>query len=453
MKFNKKLLAGGMLAASLLAGSAWAKVSPAEAAKLGNQLTPIGAEKAASADGKIPAWDGGLKKIPAGFDGSTYINPFPNEKPEFVIDQSNYQKYQDHLTPGQIAMIKRYKDYRIRVFPSHRTAAFPEKIYQDAKKNATSAELAKGGNGLKDFTGAVPFPIPQNGLQAIWNHITRYRGGSVEINVAQVTPLANGDFTPVQFHEYLTMRTALTDYKPDVDPNILFYFEQAITAPSRLAGNVLLVHEPINQVKEPRRAWIYNAGQRRVRRAPQVAYDGPGTASDGLRTSDDFDMYNGSPDRYNWKLLGKKEIYVPYNNYQLMSKKYSYKDIIKPGHINSDLARYEMHRVWVVEADLKPGKRHIYAKRVFYIDEDSWGVTIADEYDGRGNLWRVSVGYNTYFYDVKVPWYAFQAIYDLQSGRYIAMGLTNEQDNAYKFGVKRSSADYTPAALRRAGTR
>lgn len=453
MKFNLNLMAGSLLAASLLAGSAWAKVSPAEAAKLGNQLTPVGAEKAGNADGTIPAWDGGLKKIPAGFDGSYYVNPFPNEKPKFVIDQSNYQKYKDHLTDGEIAMFKQYKDYKIRVFPTHRTAAFPEKVYKAAKVNATHTVLAAGGNGLKDFELSVPFPIPQKGVQVIWNHITRYRGGSAELHVDQVTPLANGDFTPVRFHEYLTSRTSLTDYKPDVDPNILFYFEQAITAPARLAGNVLLVHEPINQVKEPRRAWIYNAGQRRVRRAPQVAYDGPGTASDGLRTTDDFDMYNGSPDHYNWKLLGKKEIYIPYNNYQLMNPKYSYKDIIKPGHINSNLARYELHRVWVVEADLKPHMRHIYAKRVFYVDEDSWSITCVDEYDGRGNLWRVSMGYDTYFYDVKVPWNAFQAIYDLQSGRYIVIGLTNEEKHAYRFGVKRSSADYTPAALRRAGTR
>ncbi|RMF16012.1 MAG: DUF1329 domain-containing protein, partial [Gammaproteobacteria bacterium] len=228
---------------------------------------------------------------------------------------------------------------------------------------------------------------------------------------------------------------------------------QEIVAPARLAGNVLLVHETIDQVKEPRRAWIYNQGQRRVRRAPQVAYDGPGTASDGLRTSDDFDMYNGAPDRYDWKLVGKKEMYIPYNSYKLMDKSLKYTDIIKPGHMNSSLTRYELHRVWVVEATLKSGMRHVYAKRVFYVDEDTWQAGVIDMYDGRGELWRVSEAHEVSFYDHKTPWYAVQAIYDLLSGRYLVLGLSSEESNAYNFGVKRSSKDYTPAALRRAGRR
>src|SRR5690554_7719465 len=167
-------------------------------------------------------------------------------------------------------------------------------------------------------------------------------------------------YSIVKFQDEITYRKYLTDYEPSKDPNVLFYFKHAITAPARLAGNVLLVHETLDQVSEPRRACVYTAGQRRVRRASQVAYDGPGTASDGMRTSDNFDMFNGAPDRYNWELLGKKEIYIPYNSYELSSPKYKYDDIVKPGHLNQDLTRYELHRVWVVEATLKEGQRHVY---------------------------------------------------------------------------------------------
>jgi hypothetical protein len=163
-----------------------------------------------------------------------------------------------------------------------------------------------------------------------------------------------------------------------------------VTAPARLAGTVLLVHETLDQVKEPRKAWVYNAGQRRVRQAPQVSYDGPGTAADGLRTSDNLDMYNGAPDRYDWKLEGKKEMYIASNSYKLDSPKLKYADIIKAGHINQDLTRYELRRVWHVVATLKPGQRHIYAKRDFYIDEDTWQAAVIDHYDGRGQLWRVA---------------------------------------------------------------
>lgn len=453
MKLNKKLLTAGVLAASLCAGQAWGAVSAAEAAKLGDTLTPMGAEKAGNGGG-IPAWTGGLTTPPAGYKGDgIYVNPFPDEKPKFVIDQSNVDQYKDKLSPGQVAMIKKYDDYFMPVYETHRTAAYPDDVMKQTVENATKTELIKDGNGLGNYESATPFPIPKNGLEVIWNHITRYRGGSVQRNVGQVTPTVDGDYSVVRFQDELTWRTYLTDYKPGDDPNVLFYFKQAITAPARLAGNVLLVHETIDQVAEPRRAWIYNAGQRRVRRAPQVAYDGPGTASDGMRTSDNFDMYNGAPDKYNWQLVGKQEMYIPYNSYKLMDRNLTYDQIIRAGHINQEYTRYELHRVWHVRATLKKGERHVYAQRDFYIDEDSWQAAVIDHYDGRGELWRVAEAHAVQFYDQVVPWYAIEVLYDRLSGRYLALGLTNEEADPYEFGIKRSSRDYTPASLRRAGTR
>lgn len=453
MKLNKKLLASGVIAATLFAGNAFGAVSAEEAAKLGDSLTPMGAEKAGNG-GAIPAWDGGLTEAPAGYNNDgIYINPFPNDEVQFTIDQSNVDEYADKLSPGQVAMIRKYDDYKIPVYQTRRTAAYPQSVMDETVKNATSAELIKDGNGIANYQDATPFPIPNNGVEAIWNHITRYRGGSVQRNVGQVTPTEGGAYSVVKFQDELTWRAYLEDYAPDEDPNVLFYFKQAITAPARLAGNVLLVHETLDQVAEPRRAWVYNAGQRRVRRAPQVAYDGPGTAADGMRTSDNFDMFNGAPDRYNWELVGKKEMYIPYNSYQLVDRDLSYDDIIKAGHINQDLTRYELHRVWHVRATLKEGERHIYAQRDFYIDEDTWQASVIDHYDGRGELWRVAEAHAMQFYDQEIPWYAIEVLYDLLSGRYLALGLTNEENDPYTFGVKRNSREYTPAALRRAGTR
>ncbi|MCG8516486.1 MAG: DUF1329 domain-containing protein [Pseudomonadales bacterium] len=453
MRTNKKLLVSGILAASLLTANAYGKVSADEAAKLGDTLTPIGAEKAGNGD-EIPAWDGGMQSVPADYKGDgIYVDPFANEEPLFTIDQSNVEQYSDRLSPGQVAMIKKYDDYVMPVYPTHRTSAYPESIEQQTVANATSVELVEGGNGLANYQDATPFPIPQNGLEVIWNHITRYRGGSVQRNVGQVTPQENGAYSVVKFQDELTWRAGLKDYDPNEDPNVLFYFKQAITAPARLAGNVLLVHETIDQVAEPRRAWVYNAGQRRVRRAPQVAYDGPGTAADGMRTSDNFDMFNGAPDRYNWELVGKKEMYIPYNSYELVDRDLSYEELVKAGHINQQYTRYELHRVWHVRATLKEGERHIYASRDFYIDEDTWQAAVIDHYDGRGELWRVAEAHSMYFYDQEVPWYAIEVLYDLLSGRYLALGLTNEENDPYTFGVERSSREYTPGALRRAGTR
>ena len=146
-------------------------------------------------------------------------------------------------------------------------------------------------------------------------------------------------------------------------------------------------------------------------------------------------------------------MYIPYNSYKLVDRSLDYDEIIKAGHINQDLTRYELHRVWHVRATLKDGERHIYAQRDFYIDEDTWQAAVIDHYDGRGELWRVAEAHSMQFYDQIVPWYAIETLYDLLSGRYLVLGLTNEESNPYEFGVDRRSRDYTPAALRRAGTR
>lgn len=452
--FRRNLLASSLVACSLaFSGQSLAAVSAEEAAKLGDTLTPIGAEKAGNGD-QIPEWTGGLTTPPANYKGDgRYVDPFPGDQMLFKIDRSNVDQYADNLSPGQIATIKAYGDYFIPVYETRRTATYPESVQQQTIENATQVELVESGNGLKNYQTATPFPIPQNGLEVIFNHITRYRGGSFTRNVAQVTPQPNGDFSPVRFTEYFTERVALKDFEAGEDPNVMFYFKQAITAPSRLAGNVLLVHETINQVQEPRRAWLYNSGQRRVRRAPNVAYDGPGTAADGQRTSDNLDLYNGAPDRYNWELHGKKEMYIPYNSYRLTDPSLSYEDIIQPGHIDQSKARYELHRVWHVTATLKDGERHIYGKRDFYIDEDTWQIAVVDHYDGRGNLWRVAEAHAMQIYDATIPAYAFETLYDLLSGRYLVMGMTNEEDDPYIYGTERKSNEYTPAALRRAGVR
>lgn len=455
MKAKKLLLQTGVLGLSLLASSVMAAVSADEAAKLGTTLTPLGAEMAGNADGTIPAWTGGLPKNAGTVDARGFLqDPFASEKPLFVITAENVEQYKDKLTPGQLAMFKRYpQSYRMPVYPTHRSASVPDSVIEATKRNATNTVMVQNGNGLANFDTANPFPIPQNGLEVIWNHITRYRGGSAKRFVTQATPQANGSYSLVYFVDEFAFRGALADVDKSKESNVLFYFKQRVTAPSRLAGNVLLLHETLDQVKEPRLSWLYNAGQRRVRRAPQVSYDGPGTAADGLRTTDNFDMYNGAPDRYEWKLNGKKEIYIPYNTYKLDSPDLKYADVIKAGHINQDLSRYELHRVWHVTATLKQGERHIYAKRDFFIDEDTWQASAIDHYDGRGTLWRVAEAHNQYYYNHQVPWYTVETLYDLLSGRYLALGMKNEEKQAYEFGFPAKESDYTPGALRQAGVR
>ena len=450
---HKLLLKAGCLSLGLLAGQVMAAVSADQVARLGADLTPMGAEKAGNADGSIPAWTGGLATNAGALDAAGFLaDPYAGEKPLFTITAQNAEQYKAKLTPGQLAMFRRFPDsYRIPVYPSHRSAAYPAEVLAAVKANAGATHLAEGGNGLENFKVSIPFPIPQNGLEAIWNHVTRYRGKTMLRTTAQMNPQSNGDYTISYMKEQFAFPFGLKDYDPAKMDNILYYFRQEILSPPRRAGSVMLVLETINQVKEPRMAWMYNAGQRRVRRAPQVAYDSPG--AEGMRTYDDFDMFNGSPDRYDWKLLGKQELYIPYNSFALDSPRAKYADIVKPGHLNPDYTRYELHRVWHVEATLKPGQRHIYSKRDLYIDEDSWQVAEADAYDGRGSLWRVSEGHARPFYDQQFTWLTAETHYDVLSGRYTVSGLRNEEKGAYRFDLDSTSNDFTPSALRATGIR
>ncbi|GAA0288026.1 DUF1329 domain-containing protein [Psychrosphaera haliotis] len=449
---NKITLLSSVVALTLTSVAADAKISEADAAKLKSELTPLGAVKAANKDGSIPAWTGGITSAPAGYTvGMHHPDPFSSDKVLYTVTNANKDKYAEFLTPGITKMFETYPDtYKMDIYQSRRTASFPKYVYDATIENATRAELVEGGNGIKGAAIGVPFPVPANGLEAIWNHILRFRGEQTTRNGGQAAPTADGDFTYIGFDEAISIEYSREDATPAAleESNILFRFKQNVTQPARLAGTALLVHETMDQVKKPRQAWTYNSGQRRVRRAPNVAYDAPGTASDGLRTTDDFDMYNGAPDRYNWELKGKKEVFIPYNSYKLHSDEVKYEDIIKPGHINTDLVRWEKHRVWVVEATLKDGISHVYKKRTFYIDEDSWQIHIADLYDNRDELYRVAVAYGINYYEVPTHWSTLDAYYDLNSRRYIAIGLDNEE-KMYDFQTKQSSSDYTAAALRR----
>jgi len=452
----KKLTLLSSAIALVLSCSAMAKISPEQVARLGNDLTPMGAEKAANADGSIPAWTGGITEAPAGYTpGMHHPDPFKDDKVLVTIDKSNLDQYKALLSPGQIKLFEIYPDtYKMNIYQTRRTASFPQYVYDATKAIATKAELVEGGNGIVNAAIGIPFPIPQNGLEAIWNHLLRFRGVAASRNGGQAAPTAAGAYTIIGFDEQIMFKYSEPNATAEAltAENILFRFKQGVTSPARLAGTALLVHETMDQVKTPRQAWTYNTGQRRVRRAPNVAYDAPGTASDGLRTTDDFDMFNGSPDRYNWELKGKQELYIPYNSYKLHSNDVKYADLLMAGHINPEYVRWEKHRVWVVEATLKENTRHVYGKRVFYIDEDSWQIHVADLYDNRNELYRVAVAHGLNYYEVPTHWSTLEVYHDLNSRRYIAIGLDNE-DKMYNFSVNLTDADFTPAALRREGTR
>lgn len=450
MKPNQLLLSACFL---LPLSAALCAVSADQAARLGKDLTPIGAEKAGNKEGTIPAWDGGIVTPPSGYKpGMHHPDPYASDQPLYTITGKDLAQHEAKLPAGLVAVLKAYDTYKLPVYPTRRSASLPESVYEATRKNATTAKLTNNGNGFEGAMVGTPFPIPQNGIEVIWNHLARYRGVAAIRYISQAAPLREGSYSLIDFEDDFLFNYARPDITEKDLNNILVYFKQAVVAPARVAGSILVVHETLDQVKENRSAWIYNPGQRRVRRAPQVSYDGPGTNADGMRTSDQFDMFNGAPDRYTWELVGKKEMIVPYNSYKMHSDKVKVGDILKPRHINPELTRYELHRVWVLDAKLKPGINHIYPRRTFYIDEDSWQVLVVDQYDARGQLWRISEAHCINYYDAKAMWSTLETHIDLQAGRYLAIGLDNHR-KMYDFTIKRTPADYNADALRREGTR
>ncbi|MBF0101575.1 MAG: DUF1329 domain-containing protein [Desulfobacterales bacterium] len=443
-----------MLMFALSMNMTLAKVSEQEVQKLNKELTPMGSVRQGNAEGTIPEWTGGVISPPSEYKTGMY-HPYPFKKDEKIltITKDNVDQLKEKLTPGQLAMFKTYPNtYKMYVYPTHRTASYPKDVYDAFLFNASNAIMINDGNGFNNARMTSPFPMPQNGLEAIWNHIARFRGVMLARYGSQAAPAQDGSYTIMKMEELAHMVYATVGLTAEQlnEKNMLIYFKQWVTAPARLAGTALLVHEFIDQIKQPRQAWTYNAGQRRVRRAPDVAYDSPGTAADGLRTTDDFDVFCGAPDRYTWTLVGKKEIYIPYNDYTLHSNQLKNDDIIKAGHINQEHARYELHRVWVVEANLKQGIRHLYKKRVFYLDEDSWQAVLEDIYDDRDQLWRVYEAHPINYYEIPMIWTTLDVIYDLQAGRYLAGGLDNETKPP-DFSVKLDENEFTPASLRRSG--
>lgn len=454
MKMLKKTALALVVGSTVfVVGAAQAAVSADKAAQLGTTLTPLGGEKAGNAAGTIPAWEGGITRAPSGYRaGMFHPDPFAADKPLFTITPANAGQYAEKLSPGQQAMFKKYGTFRMNVYPTRRSASVPQRAYDFTKRNATQCQLVANGDGIKGCAEGIPFPIPQNGYEVVWNHKLKYKGVSFSRFANQAAPTNSGAFTLVRLRE----DGLGLYYKPGNTTeninNILLYFKQEVLGPARLAGQVLLVHETLNSAAQPRQAWVYNPGQRRVRRAPNVAYDNPGTATDGLRTNDMTDMFNGAMDRFNWKLVGKREMYVPYNSYKAHSGSLKVKDLVRPNHLNPEHLRYELHRVWVVEATLKQGQRHINSKRVFFVDEDSWQILVLDHYDGQGNLWRYSEAPSINYYEVPIFWSTIETHHDLKSGRYIS-GLLDNEDKPFNFSFQSSPADYSPQNLRNEGVR
>lgn len=437
----------------LLSANTFAAVSAEEAKKLGTTLTPLGAEKAGNAEGTIPAWDGGYTKpIPGFVNGGRRPDPFADEKPLYTITPQNADQYADKLTDGVKALLKKYPEtFYLDVYPTHRTAAAPQWVYDNTFQNATSAKM--NGDMPEGSWGGIPFPIPQSGKEVMWNHLFRWRGVSYQWDVQHFVITADGK------------RVMTVDAVGD--NQIPYYFKEGPpknyngayqliriknSGPPLRAGEMLVQRENVNGDKVE--AWVYLTGQRRVRKLPNACCDTPTPQTAGVSGYDDLEGWWGRIDRFDWKIIGKKEMIVPYNGNKILQPT-SVDEVLNGHHINPKHFRWELHRVWVVENTLRPGKRHTAPRGRYYIDEDTWAVLLGDRWDAGGRLWKTVWQTTIVMPDLPgtVAAGTPMGYYDLISGVGFSGAVFNEKQQQFKIMERYNDREFQPTALTGQGIR
>jgi len=452
-----RLAATALAGALLAAAAAQAKVPEEEAARLGKDLTPFGGEVAGNADGSIPKWTGKWLGVPPGLKydgpGSKPPNPYADEKPLFSITPENYQQYKDNLSEGEIALFERYPTFRMDIYPSHRDFNYNPRMIEKVAWNARHTELVDNSEGLKDYTGGIAFPIPQAPEEVLWNSRTNYCHATVAGIIDGYGVFSNGERAQ-ETNEYIQSVPFNNPDNPiptteDVVGEYINFAYGGRLAPPRQKGETNIAQEPIDYKIGQRNAWQYRPDTRRVRKAPSIGYDNP-DGPGGLQTIDDHEGFNGPLDRYTYKLLGKREIYIPYHTWKLNDPTQGdLDDRLTINHLNPDYLRFEKHRVWVVEANLAPGKRHAYKKRRWYFDEDSWNFAITENFDSRENLWRVGFFTSEYQYDIECYTKHTFVFHDLPSGHYMVRWLTLDRGELDWTAPYRDKSYFTPAYLRK----
>ena len=398
-------------------------------------MTAFGSEKAGNKEGTIPPYTGTGPKTPAGWAPKDTYQQRPDpygDKPLFSITAANAVQYADKLD-GVAEMFKRYPDFRMDIYPSHRDYAMPSRVTENTVRNATQCKAVDQELKLAGCYGGMPFPIPKTGNQAMWNHMAGYGVWTVKGRSEVIVK-------PEQGSAALAVQVEYTNNWPGFDPantaplapdSMYYRYIGTDEAPARLAGGRFMFLDPFDQIGIGRRAYLYSTGRRWVKLAANLAYDTPTPYGGGSATMDDQAVFMGAMDRFDFKLIGKKEKYIYYNNFQFNDRTAcsTEKFFLTNGFPNPDCVRWELHRVWVVEATLKPGAklkpnfRHLYKKRIFYWDEDGFVIGSSESYNAKGKLIRYANTINRPYFEVPGVQATGTTYIDLESGIYVISGL------------------------------
>ena len=407
---------------SLMVGNALGAV-PAEVARLGQDLTGVGAEKAGNKDGSIPEFSGMNQPLPGWSAGKLREEfwKYKSEKALFTIDATNVDKYADKLTEGQVRMLKQVKGYSMPVYPTHRECGFPEAVVANTKDGAGKAAIGKNGWSLETAVlPGVPFPVPQKGIEVMWNWLMRYQGLAAEWPDAYtVVSPRPGTTAPIvtrwnQLAYYPWAKTGKNSPQENQAMQNGFYY--LYTEPAALAGQGTVQRYYFNKDTD---TFYYFTGQRRVRRLPAYAYDAPLIGYENQYPADISFVFYGNPDRFDWKIVGKKEVYIPYNGFAMQRFGTKIDDAMGPTAVKSNMRRYELHRVWEIEGTVKAGVRHATPKKTLYLDEDTWLVAVGDDFDAQGKIWKAKENHITPEWEIGACASAASVYNDVISGRYV----------------------------------
>lgn len=444
---NFKTIMTGVYALGL--GAAMA----ADATQLGATLTYNGAEMAGTADGVIPAFTGGITTPPAGYKkGGDHIDPYGDDAPLYTVTAENAAQYKERLSPGQLALLARHPEtFRMDVYPTRRSCALPDFVQAETRKNVARAKLTDNGNGVEGARIGVPFPIPKSALEVYWNHNFHWHGHRYHAKTSGANVYPDGTQTRIVREDWRYNLYADPQRPAGQFANDQYRWMGIWSAPVRFSGSGFAMTNTINQVAEPRNGVMFRPDTRKIMRATPAAvtYDGPLSTANGLRENHNMFIFSGAPDRYEWALKGKRRLIVPYNAYKASATTTPRDKLLTPNHPNPDYLRYEEHRVWVLEATMKPDFDMEQVRRIFYVDEDSWIILMSDIYDADGELKRVQHGFIKNYYEAPACVFEFDIIHDIASGRYNVDHIKLDHGPANLDDAGIDEGDFSPSALRR----
>jgi hypothetical protein len=447
-----------------------AQAAAPDSALLKTKLTPLGAERAGNADGSIPPWTGGLAEPLLPETQPIDIGVVYGGDEAFqTVDKGNVAQFATLLTPGTQEMIRKF-GFSIKIFQTCRTAAAPQYVYDNTAQNVTRTQFdpAAVGMGFTGAYGGTPFPIIDTGnpkiggAQLIWNHLTSWRGISLYTKYAPRFVVADGKLIlsavaisrfiypyydpeggPETYKGWFSkvrrycMPLNLSGWSPGYwsgdDPEQQKLANAASWCSPMWNGDEMLTCFSTNATTTPdmmfcvRRASdeitsFVPMGTANAIKIPQEfnIYAGFDPAAAKIAGLDEYSCFNGTPMQYDWRFINKEEMLVPYNCNAMHF--HPAQEVLQPKFPSPDIVRWEKHRVWIVEAQLKPGQTNALARRRLYIDEDSWLALLGEGYDAGGNMIKYHSVYNRCVGSLPATCELGSMVFDLTTGNYVFEG-------------------------------